>query len=92
MPDIVRTHQLLIVFLLCCAVGLFTWWYGRWRDRSAFGANSRFVWQCVQFHGGGSVYTPIPMTKEIACEWASKLGHIAYVDDTHHKIFYRSRA
>lgn len=92
MPNFVRGHEAVIVFVLCVCVGLFTWHLERWRDRRAFEASTRHVWQCVQFHGGGNIYTPRPMSKADACEWAGRLGDIAYVDETHHKIFYRARS
>jgi hypothetical protein len=92
MFDIVRHHEVIAIFLMVALTAGIVIHYERWRDRKAFIESTQYIWQCVQFQGGASVYTPVAMTKADACEWCSKLGYIAYVDETHHKIFYRSRS
>jgi hypothetical protein len=93
MSEFVHHHELALMLVMCALVGVFTWHYEKWKDRKAlFESEPRHIWQCVQFGGGASLYTPRPMTREDAVEWASKAGSVAYVDTQHHKIFYRARS
>lgn len=92
-----KSHEIAAIFWLVALTVAVVMHYERWKDRRALSeplrmANKgRFLWQCVQFHGGGGAYTPTYMTRTEACEWCSKLGAVAYVDDSHKKIFYRAR-
>lgn len=65
-----------------------------WRDRRVLlrmGPGHKAVWQACRFEGGGSVYTPQPMTESEVVIWASALGRVMYVDTEHHKIFFRPK-
>lgn len=50
---------------------------------------TRYIWQIIRAHGGGGIFTPRPMTQEMAVEWAMSLGSVMYVDTIHHIIFYK---
>jgi len=98
MFEIVHRHEVIAIFLMVALTAALVIHYERWADRRALrepfdlAKKGFFIWQCVQFQGGGNVNTPCHMNRQQACEWCSKLGAIAYVDETHHKIFYRPRS
>lgn len=91
MWDFLQHHELAAVFIMVGLVIAIVIHYERWRDRRALSTPLGYIWQCVQFGGGASVDTPVPMDRVQAIEFCSKLGNVAYVDELHHKIFYKSR-
>lgn len=82
-----------------CAVVLIVvgicWAWQRRLDREAIRRLSepvpdiKRIWGCVRFGGGGTVYTPRPMTEEQAFQFCCSLGAVAYVDRNKGFIFYR---
>jgi hypothetical protein len=53
------------------------------------GQDQKHIWQIIRHGGGGSIFTPKPMTEEQAMHWALSLGSVMHVDRQHHIIFYR---
>lgn len=99
MIDFVHTHEVIFMLLIVAVVVVGVLHYERRKDRIAVMGDpgqrqtveQPRIWQCASFNGGGSVYTPEPMTRGDACRWASALGSIAYVDSEYGKIFYKVR-